>query len=68
MREPRVIYGFCQLFITTILIAVIALGKVEEKTSFGLLPLIGALVYSNGQFSQWFYQNKLKENNGSTSI
>ena len=37
----------------------VALGKVEEKTSFGLLPILGSLTTLLGSFGVWVYgQNK----------
>jgi len=51
----KVLFGYCLLFVLASLVALIALGKVEEKTSYGLMPLVVSLstlggVWANGTF------------------
>lgn len=53
--EWRMLYGFGVLVIIAFLCAIIALGKVEEKTSFGLNYLLGALSTMAGGFTQWAF-------------
>lgn len=49
------IFGFALLVMITVVILVIALGKVEEKTSFGLQYLVGTLSTLSGGFAQWAF-------------
>jgi hypothetical protein len=49
------VYGFTLLGIIGILVAIVALGQVEERTSAGLQQMIGILAvlaggWANGQF------------------
>lgn len=54
-RDGRMIFGFCLLGLLAMLAGVIALGHVEEKTSFGLQYILGALSALSGGFSQWAF-------------
>lgn len=58
MKEPRMIFGFALLVLLALLAGVIALGHVEEKTSFGLQYILGALAALTGGFTQWAFSNK----------
>lgn len=51
----RMIFGFSLLMILAGLALAIALGKVEEKTSYGLMPLLTALATLAGGFAQWAF-------------
>lgn len=51
----RIVFGFCLLLILAGLALAIALGKVEEKSSYGLMPLLVALAGLGGQFAQWCF-------------
>jgi hypothetical protein len=55
MREPRMIFGFCLLLIIAFLSARVALGKVEQATSYGLDILLGSLATLSGAFAQWCF-------------
>lgn len=55
--DPRMLFGFALLLLLTILAAVIALGKVEQQTSFGLQYILGALATLAGGFAQWAFAN-----------
>jgi hypothetical protein len=51
------VYGFTLLGIIGILVAIVALGQVEERTSAGLQQMIGILAvlvggWANGQFGK----------------
>jgi hypothetical protein len=46
------------LFVFAGLIAIIALGKVEETTSHGLMPLIVALAGMGGAWTQAIFGSK----------
>jgi len=59
--EPRMIFGFCLLLLLAVLAMIIALGHVEEKTSFGLPFILGALVSLSSGFAQWAFSKKDKE-------
>ncbi len=64
----RMVFGFILLMILAGLAAVIALGKIEEKTSYGLMPLLTTLSTLAGGFAQWAFshpdkpQDKLDKN------
>ncbi len=57
----RMIFGFCFLIILAGLIGVVALGKVEESTSHGLMPLVTTLSTIGGMFAQWAFGSKNKK-------
>jgi hypothetical protein len=48
------LFGFALLLILGFLCERVAFGKVEEATSYGLLPLIATLSTLSGGFAQWF--------------
>lgn len=54
-KEPRMLFGFCLLLILAVLAGVIALGKVEQQTSFGLQYILGAISALSGGFAQWAF-------------
>ena len=47
--------GFALLLVLALLAAVIALGKVQQNTSYGLQDLLGGLLVLAGAFSQWAF-------------
>jgi hypothetical protein len=55
------IFGFLLLMMLTILAAIIALGRVEQNTSFGLQYILGALSTLSGGFAQWAFSRPAKE-------
>lgn len=57
----RMIFGFSLLVIMAALATAIALGHVEEKTSYGLMPLLTALATLAGGFAQWAFSAKDKD-------
>lgn len=54
----RMTFGFLLLAILAALTAAIALGRVEEKTSYGLMPLLTTLSTIGGMFEQWAFGGK----------
>jgi thiol:disulfide interchange protein len=61
----KIFFGLVLLIILASLAAVLALGKVEQNTSFGLQDLLGGLLVLSGGFSQWCFggsKGKDKEN------
>jgi hypothetical protein len=48
-------FGFILLIVLAALAAVIALGKVEQQTSYGLNIILGGLLTLAGGFTQWAY-------------
>ena len=54
----RMIFGFVLMISLVALAATIALGKVEEHTSFGLQYILGALSAMAGGFVQWAFGAK----------
>jgi hypothetical protein len=51
----KIIFGFSLLVILGILAAIIAMGKVEQSTSFGLTYILGGLTALAGGFTQWAF-------------
>lgn len=51
------VFGFSLLVILALLALAIAMGKVEEKTSYGLMPLLTALATLAGGFAQWAFSS-----------
>lgn len=60
LDELKVIFGFCLLVIIAGLALAIALGRVEEKTSYGLQEILGILATLGGVFAQWAFGSKDK--------
>lgn len=58
LDEWKMVWGFLLLFIVGGLTSRIALGKVEESTSYGLLPMIAMLAVLTGQWAQWAFGAK----------
>jgi len=58
MREPRIIFGFSLLVVIAMLAGIIALGKVDQSTSYGLDIVLGSLATLAGAFSQWAFTRK----------
>ena len=58
MKDSRMIFGFCLLGMLATLAGVIAIGHVEEKTSFGLQQILGALAVLCGGFAQWAFSKQ----------
>ena len=56
--QQRMIFGFLLLIILATLTARVALGRVEEATSYGLMPLITCLATLSGAFAQWAFSGK----------
>ncbi len=56
----RMIFGFILLMILAGLAAMIALGHIEEKTSYGLMPLLTTLSTLAGGFAQWAFSHQDK--------
>jgi len=54
------IFGFLLLLLLAVLAAIIALGKVEQNTSYGLQYILGALSTLAGGFAQWAFSSKDK--------
>jgi hypothetical protein len=64
MREPpnagwlpfaKMGLGFLLLILLAVLAMVIALGKVEQSTSYGLNIILGGLLTLAGGFTQWCF-------------
>lgn len=51
----KVLFGFLLLSILASLAAIIGLGKVEEKTSYGLNIILGGLLTLAGGFANWCF-------------
>ena len=55
ITQQKMIFGFLLLVILAILIGMIAIGKVEQQTSYGLEGIIGALATLAGAFGNWAF-------------
>lgn len=53
----KMFFGFSVLLVLAILAGVISIGHVEEKTSFGLSFVLGALSSLSGAFGNWAFSN-----------
>lgn len=58
--QLKMIFGFILLLSLIVLIVIIALGKVEEQSSHGLMPLITTLSTLGGAFGNWAFGSKEK--------
>jgi hypothetical protein len=57
----KVLFGFLLVVILAILAAIIALGKVDAATSFGLDIILGGLMVLCGGFAQWAFRINKKD-------
>ena len=60
----KALYGFCLLLSIVGLAAAIAIGHVEEKTSYGLHDILTALFVLSGGWASWAFG--ASRNNGSS--
>lgn len=60
----RMLFGFCILFMDFMLGLAIALGHVEEKTSYGLKEVLAALGPLSGMFAQWAFSSTGRKPDG----
>jgi hypothetical protein len=58
MDQQKMIFGFFLLLVLSALAATIALGKVTEDTSHGLMPLLSALSVLSGNFANWAFTHR----------
>ena len=59
VRLLKMLFGMVLLLTLAILAGLIALGSVEEKSSYGLMPVLTALATLSGGFANWaFGQDK----------
>jgi hypothetical protein len=58
MKDPRMILGTMLLFLMFVLAFAIALGKVQQETSFGLQQLLGSFQTLAGAFGAWAFTQK----------
>lgn len=61
--DPRMLMGFCILMVVAVLAIIIAIGKVDQSSSFGLDIVLGSLATLVGGFAQWAFsaRNDKKE-------
>jgi hypothetical protein len=57
----KMVFGFCLLGIIAGLATAVAIGHVEERTSYGLMPLLTTLSTLGGVFSQWAFGHSSNE-------
>ena len=55
MPYVKLAFGFALLLVLAVLAAIVALGKVEQNTSFGLTYILGGLTAMAGGWAQWAY-------------
>jgi hypothetical protein len=61
LRGQKMLFGFLLLLLLALLAGVIAISKVEEQTSHGLIPVITALATLAGGFAQWAFRSDKDE-------
>jgi hypothetical protein len=54
----KLLFGFLLLIELGALVVIIAIGKVEMQTSYGLGEIIGCLLTLSGGFAQWAFGSK----------
>jgi hypothetical protein len=54
----KAIFGFALLFIIAVVAVTIALGKVEENTSYGLQIILGCFATLAGGFANWAFGSR----------
>lgn len=62
----KMFFGFSVLLVLAILAVVISIGHVEEKTSFGLSFVLGALSSLSGAFGNWAFSNSRSQSTDET--
>ena len=55
VEQQKMIFGFLALVVLATLAAIIALGKVQQNTSYGLDYILGGLTMMVGGFSNWAF-------------
>lgn len=55
LKDWRMLFGFGLLVIIAALAGIIALGHVNQESSYGLDIVLGSLATLAGQFSQWAF-------------
>jgi hypothetical protein len=61
------IFGFLLLLLLAVLAGTIALGKVQQDTSFGLQDILGGLLVLAGGFAHWAFGTTQPNDNQSKS-
>jgi hypothetical protein len=56
----KLLFGFSLLTLLAVIACLIALGHVEEKTSFGLVQVLTILGVLGGGFANWAFGQKDK--------
>jgi hypothetical protein len=54
----KMIFGFVLLIGLLLLAGIFAMGKIEENTSFGLMPVVTTLSTLAGLFGGWAFREK----------
>jgi len=54
----KYLYGFLLLLLISVLAAVIAIGHVQEQTSYGLKDIITGLLMISNAFAVWFAKDE----------
>jgi hypothetical protein len=62
--ELRLLFGFAILLVITVLALIIALGKVQQDTSYGLEIVLGSLATLAGAFAQWAFSKSPEKKDG----
>lgn len=67
MDELKMAWGFLLLFIVAFLIGLIAIGKVEQSTSWGLDRVLDLLEVLGGGWAAWTFATKDRPKDDSQS-
>lgn len=63
----KVLFGFLMLLVLAVLAAIMALGRIEATTSYGLNIILGGLLTLAGGFAQWAFAGG-KPNEGEEEV
>ena len=55
LEQQKMVFGFMALVVLATLAAVIALGKVNQDSSYGLDYILGGLTMMTGGFANWAF-------------
>lgn len=61
MEQRKMFFGFALLVVLAVLAVIVALGRVEQSTSYGLAYVLGSLSTLAGGFAHWAFGTEAKK-------